>query len=101
VITSAEAVIIGAVGVVVGAAVSGGAQMLVAHSERKHDRDERRISAKRLVYESHLLLIAGLPSDMWNAITSMDDARFQQEVRRKRVELKIGIMLDASPDVRL
>jgi hypothetical protein len=100
VITSIEAVIIGAAGVVVGAAVSGAAQIAVARSERRHDREERRQGAKRVVYESQLRLVTGLPNDMWNSITSMEQVSFQREVQRKLLDLKIGSLLDASPDVR-
>jgi hypothetical protein len=98
-ITGGEAALIGAAGVVVGAVITGIIQILASRIERKQQREEGKREQKRAVYETYLLHVANLPANWWEAVVQSDQARFARDFADALAHLRVGIALDASPEV--
>jgi hypothetical protein len=97
-ITGGEAALIGAAGLVAGAAVTGTVQVLLASRQREHDRQDQRRATKRELYDTYLRRVANVPMDLWSAIIRSDD-KFYLDFAQMRNDMRIGILLDASPEV--
>lgn len=92
--------IVGATGIILGAALTAGLQVIGLRIQRGHDLEDRRLDRKRRMYEEYLRFVFGLDDEIDKAVRTLDEASLRRTVSEQMRELAVGVRLDASSEVR-
>lgn len=91
--------VVGAIGIILGAALTAGLQVIGLTMSRRHALDDRRHDRKRRLYEGYVRRIEGLQHRLDQAVRKNTGQELLVAFAEETIEMRVGMRLDAAPNI--